>query len=53
MPDDHDPVLDPGAAHRVQDVSKDRATSERVKDLGKTGTHPRPLAGGQDDGRGG
>jgi hypothetical protein len=53
VPDHNDPVLDPRATHRIEDVTEDWAAGERVKDLGKAGTHPRPLAGGQDDGRGG
>ena len=51
--DHHDPVLDSRTAYRVEDVTEDRTAGERVEDLGKAGTHPRPLAGGQDDGRGG
>ena len=53
VPHHHDPVLDPGSPHRVEYVAEDRPAGERVEDLGQAGTHPRPLASGQDDGRGG
>ena len=44
---------DAGVAERVEDMIDQGATGERMQHLGKAGTHASPLAGGQDDGRGG
>ena len=44
---------DAGPVERVEDMVDQGATGERMQHLGKAGTHASPLAGGQDDGRGG
>ncbi len=49
-PDDERDRLDPGGADRRQHVRQHRAAGDRVQDLGTRGAHPRPLAGGEDDG---
>ena len=53
MAGDDDRAGDTGIAERVEDMIDQGATGERMQHLGKAGTHASPLAGGQDDGRGG
>ena len=53
MAGDDDGAGDTGIAERVEDMIDQGATGERMQHLGKAGTHASPLAGGQDDGRGG
>ncbi len=53
MAGDDDRVGDTGIGQRIEDMVDQGATGERMQHLGKAGTHASPLAGGQDDGRGG
>jgi hypothetical protein len=50
---DHDRMLDTAARERIQDVQQHRSACQMVEDLWQARAHPGPLAGGQDDGRGG
>jgi hypothetical protein len=45
-------MLEAGALERIEDVEQHRPAGQRVEHLREPGAHARPLAGGQDDGRG-
>ncbi len=49
---DHHRTLDAGSGQRIQHVIDHRTPGQRVQDLRDAGAHARPLACGQDDGRG-
>jgi hypothetical protein len=49
---DNDGTSDSGIGEGVENMIDHAATGKRMQDLGDAGTHARPLAGGEDDGRG-